>query len=162
MHTARLLTVPQHALCRGCLPGGYVCLPGGVCLPGVCLPSRVSAQGGSAWGDVCLGGCLPRGCIPACNGADPPWTDRHLWKHNLRNLRLRTVKIVYNAESYLAIQEQKNNTLAFVKLKNYIFQGSIANFSILWTAKITGCFFHWPFQSRFLSASSKGQSHIVR
>ena len=41
MRTARLLTVSQHALRRGCLPEG------------------VSAQGVSAWG----------GCIPACNGS---------------------------------------------------------------------------------------------
>ena len=67
-------------------------------------PGGVHAQGGG----VCLwpgwslslvpGGCLPLVpgcvCIPACNGADTPppqWTDRHLWKHNLRKLRLRAV-----------------------------------------------------------------------
>ena len=35
--------------------------------------------------------------IPACTEADPArlWTDRHLWKHNLRKLRLRAVKIAY-------------------------------------------------------------------
>ena len=58
MRTARLLTVSQHALGRGCLPGGR----------GVCLGAGV------------------------CPVADtPPWTDRHLWKHNLRKLRLRAV-----------------------------------------------------------------------
>ena len=72
MRTARLLTVSQHALHRrGCLPSRY-------------LSRGVSTQGG--W-------CLPGGGgIPACNGAEPPlWTDRHLWKHNLRKLRLRAV-----------------------------------------------------------------------
>ena len=58
----------------GCLPGGCVCLglsaQGGVC------PGGISA-GGSAQGGVCH---------------TPLWTDRHLWKHNLRKLRLRAVK----------------------------------------------------------------------
>ena len=72
MRTARLLTVSQHALHRrGCLPRGY-------------LSRGVSTQGG--W-------CLPGGGgIPACNGAKTPlWTDRHLWKHNIRKLRLQAV-----------------------------------------------------------------------
>ena len=41
------------------------------------------------------GGCLRRGVAdtPRTKGRHPPWTDRHLWKHNLRKLRLRPVKI---------------------------------------------------------------------
>ena len=115
-----MMTVSQHAMCRGvsaqrgCLSRGGVCpeagvcpegggvsasgpggvcpegclprgvCPGGVC-PGRCLPREVSAQRGVSASD-------PGGGIPACNGADPPpWTDRNLWKHNLRKLRLRTV-----------------------------------------------------------------------
>ena len=61
MRIARLLTISQHALCRGVSARG--CLPRG-CLPRGCLPRGV---------------CLPRGgwCIPACNGADtPPPVDR--------------------------------------------------------------------------------------
>ena len=57
MHTARLLTISQHALHRGsvhpsihwpegCLPGGGVCQGG----RGVCPGDGVSAQGGVCWG----------------------------------------------------------------------------------------------------------------
>ena len=81
MRTACLLTISQHALCRGgvsqhalgrgvCIPActgqGSVC-PGGVCLGvqgcvhrgGVC-PGGMSAQGLVS----SHGGCLPRGCTP--------------------------------------------------------------------------------------------------
>ena len=42
------------------------------------------------------GGCLHRVCvcgrpIPGTKGRHPLWTDRHLWKHNLRKLCLRAV-----------------------------------------------------------------------
>ena len=50
--------ISQHALGKGCLPGGVhlgVSLQG--CLPRGCLPRRVSA-----WGH--LSGDLPRGCLP--------------------------------------------------------------------------------------------------
>ena len=79
---------------RGVCPGG-VCLGGmfasslwGGCLPLVwgCLPL---VQGGVClWSLECV-------CVPACNGADslPPWTDRHLRKHNLCKLRLRAVNM---------------------------------------------------------------------
>ena len=74
MCTAHLLTISQHALCRGVSASG----PGGV----VC-------HGGGA-------GCLPlvlRGVYPIMQwDRHPPlWTDRHLWKHNLRKLSLRAV-----------------------------------------------------------------------
>ena len=40
----------------------------------------------------------PLPCTPPCHAsprhASPPWTDRHLWKHNLRKLRLRAVKTI--------------------------------------------------------------------
>ena len=84
MCTACLLTVSQHALCRGCVSqhalgrgvcqrctcqggvpaqGGFTC-PGGVCPGGeVYLPSGVYMSGGCT---------CPGGCIPACNGADTP------------------------------------------------------------------------------------------
>ena len=64
--------------------------------------SRSIRRGGvSAWEGVCRGGCLPRGCgrhrPPMTRGRHypppSPWTHRHLWKHNLRKLRLRAVKI---------------------------------------------------------------------
>ena len=50
MHTARLLTVSQHALHRGggCIPA---CTGQGMSARGGCLPREVSAQAG-----VCLGG----------------------------------------------------------------------------------------------------------
>ena len=80
MHTARLLTVSQHALGRGVYPSIH--WVGGVSQHalgrrGVC-PGWVSAHGG-----IC-----PEGCVA---DTPPPWTDRHLWKHNLRKLRLRAV-----------------------------------------------------------------------
>ena len=34
----------------------------------------------------------PLPCIPPTTYAPPLWTDRHLWKHNLRKLHLRAVK----------------------------------------------------------------------
>ena len=52
---------------------------------GMCIPACTGQGGVSAWGvwGVCLG----------CMADIPPlWTDRHLWKHNLRKLRLRAVK----------------------------------------------------------------------
>ena len=49
------------------------CLPGGVCLGGVCPD----------------GGYLSQHEM----GQTPLWTDRHLWKHNLRKRRLRAVII---------------------------------------------------------------------
>ena len=87
MRTARLLTVSQHALCRGGLARGV-------------SGQGVSAHGVSAQG----GGFLPRGCLsrgmPAHGGVcvfqhamgqTPLWTDRHLWKHSLCKLHLRAV-----------------------------------------------------------------------
>ena len=64
-------------LTRGCLPRG--CLPRSVSAPGRCLPRGVSAQGVSA----------PGGYPSMQCGRPTLWTDRHLWKHNLRKLRLR-------------------------------------------------------------------------
>ena len=62
MRTARLLTVSQHALCRGGVPGcgGCTCLAGGCTCPGgtcrgVYLPG---------WGVYLLGG-VPAGGVPA-------------------------------------------------------------------------------------------------
>ena len=72
MCTVRLLTLSQHALCRG-----------------------VSAQGVSAWGCLPL---VPWGCVSqhAMGKNPPPRTDWHLWKHNLRKLCLRVVNIRSN------------------------------------------------------------------
>ena len=58
---------------RGCLPGGWGCLPEG--------GQEVSAEGGvSAGGAVCQWGCLPgEGCVSAqegvCGTHTPLWTD---------------------------------------------------------------------------------------
>ena len=102
------------------LPGG-VCYQGGVWyLGGVCYQGGVWYLGGvcyqgvgvpATWGCVCYqgvsatrglsatGGCLPLvlgGVSRHAMGKTPPslWTDRHLWKHNLRKLHLRAVKIL--------------------------------------------------------------------
>ena len=76
MYTARLLTVSQPALRRGC-----VCLGGGVYPGGVFARGEgVSAKGGGCLprGGVCQEMSTQGGWIPACTEADPPWTDRHL------------------------------------------------------------------------------------
>ena len=83
MRTARLLTV----------------CPGSV-YQGVSAQGGVSAYGVSVRGAVCLGvGVSAQGvvCHPQTRGrqSPPPWTDRHLWKHNLRKLRLRAVISIY-------------------------------------------------------------------
>ena len=82
MRTPCLLTISQHALCRGmyipACTGQGVCVSqhamgrGGVwqgCLAEGCLPVGV-CPGGCLFGGVCPGGCLPRGvsaqgvCLP--------------------------------------------------------------------------------------------------
>ena len=84
MRTVRLLTVSQHALGRGVYPSMH--WAGGVCIPAcngqsMCLSQHALPRGGGVTNTPSLG---PE--------ADTPlWTDRHLWKHNLRKLRLRAV-----------------------------------------------------------------------
>ena len=63
MHTAHLLTISQHTLCRGVYVPGCLLAHEGFLPSGRCLP-----RGGC----VVPGGCLPGGYIPACNWADPP------------------------------------------------------------------------------------------
>ena len=71
MHCGRGGTRPRGVY----LPGRY--------LPwGVYLPQDGTCQGGC----TCLGG-VPAQVLPLL------WTDRHLWKHNLRKLHLRAVKM---------------------------------------------------------------------
>ena len=72
MHTARLLTVSQHALCRGV--GG---------LPWGCL----------AGGGVCPGECLPEGVSQHALRQTPPYGQTDTCENNLRKLRLRVVII---------------------------------------------------------------------
>ena len=97
--TRQGVCVSQHVLGRGVSAQGVsarglgVCL-GGVCpqecLPGGCLPTKgVYLEGG-----VCPHGSVCPGEVSAQGVADttPLWTDRHLWKHNLRKLCLRAVK----------------------------------------------------------------------
>ena len=96
----------------GCVPPACWPYPNMHCTGGGCLPR------GCVWGDVCLGG-LPkevsaRGGV--CRGGDvyssmqwgrfPLWTDRHLWKHNLRKLRLRVVKNGSHYFNYLCANRQ--------------------------------------------------------
>ena len=77
------------------LPGGGVPAAGCTCL-GRYLPRGCTCPGGLYLprGCTCLGGACPRG-VPA-QVLPPLWTDRHLWKHNLRKLHLRAVNIVNN------------------------------------------------------------------
>ena len=95
------------------LPQNRVYLPGG---GGTCLGGVTAQRGVPAWGvylprGVPAGGCTCPGGVPARGGGTCPvgvpaggcvsqhalgltpplWTDRHLWKHNLRKLRLRAV-----------------------------------------------------------------------
>ena len=106
MHWAGVC-VSQHALGRGCLPGG-VCpggcpAQGGVCL-GVCLPrGGVCPEGVSAQGGVCLEVCPGCACgrHPPRPEADTPHEQNGLTdgckKHYLAvQLRLRAVKIRIN------------------------------------------------------------------
>ena len=98
------------------------------CIPPTCWPypsmhcAGVSARGVSAQGVSAQGGCLPRGsrgclpgrCIPACNGADTPlWTDRYLWKHNLRKLHLRAIKTM-PSKDYQCIKIKPDNFSYFL------------------------------------------------
>ena len=89
MRTARLLTVSQHALCRGCVPPKG-CVPAGWCVPaegctclgavylprGVYLPGGVPAQGVYLLGRVghtCQGVSAPGGvCLPLVPGVSAP------------------------------------------------------------------------------------------
>ena len=88
MHSSRMCTVHScgHIL-GGCLLGG-VSAWGGVCSGGS-VPRGVSAPGGVCLGVSAWRVSAPGGGIPACTEADTPtpplWTDRRLYKHNLRN-----------------------------------------------------------------------------
>ena len=77
----------QECIPVGCVPSAALA----VCRAGVCLSACWDTPPTWTWTPP-VSASGPRGCIPACNGADTsPWTDRHLWKHNLRKLRLRAV-----------------------------------------------------------------------
>ena len=89
---------------RGCLlPGGCLLLgvsDMGTSATGGCLLWGVSATRGclipgGVWyqGGVCSGGCVSQHAMGQ-TPPPPPLTDRHLWIHNLRKLRLRAVTMV--------------------------------------------------------------------
>ena len=83
MRTAHLLPVSPSMHCAE----GVVCFRGCL-LPGVCL----LWEGVCSWGGVCSGACLLSGVYPSMQWSRHlPWTDRHLWKHNLCKLRLLAV-----------------------------------------------------------------------
>ena len=97
--STRIMPKLWNLLQEECIPVGRI--------PACTGQGCVSAWGVSAWGGVCLGGCLPGGSAhgglsaqggvcPRRGWQTPPplWTDRHLWKHNLRKLRLRAVVIL--------------------------------------------------------------------
>ena len=95
MRTTCLLTVSQHAPWPGGVPAqGSVPAQGCTCLgvpargtcPGDVLPR--GPRGCTCPGGYLLGG-VPAWGVPA--QVPPLWTDRHLWKHNLRKLCLRAV-----------------------------------------------------------------------
>ena len=86
-HTARPLPYGGRSLSAGFLSRGS-------------LSGGVSVQGSLCPGGLCSGGSLSRGLPdrdppgwrpPGQRPRPPLWTDKHLWKHNLRKLRLRTV-----------------------------------------------------------------------
>ena len=84
---------------RGRVSAQGGCLPGGGCLPRGCLPGKgVSAREGG----VCPGrGVSAQGvCSPRPEADTPLWTDRRLWKHNLRKLRLWEAKIYVHKICY--------------------------------------------------------------
>ena len=88
MRTARLLTVSQHAL-----GGGNVYQHA--------LGRGVSAQDGMA--------DTPP---PRTKGRHPPlWTDRHLWKHNLRKQASATMKSSWNSEIICVFDWQLNKIM---------------------------------------------------
>ena len=97
----------------GCLPGG--CLPRRVVCPGGFLP-RVGVYPGVVYPERCLPGGLSisglGGVSQHALGQTPPrWTDKHLWKPNLRKLHLRAIIkliiIVFLKNYFLA---ETNNT----------------------------------------------------
>ena len=70
MCTVRMLTVSQHALCRGSvsqhLPGRGVCIP-------ACTGQGAGVYPSLHWaGGVCPGGYLPGGCLPGRFGTEDP------------------------------------------------------------------------------------------
>ena len=76
MCTACLLTISQHALCRGLVFVSQHALAGvsekaGVYLPRGCLPRGVSAQEGTCLGGVHAQGCTCPGGVPV--GGVPRW-----------------------------------------------------------------------------------------
>ena len=88
--TKEILSLRQECIPVGCVPPSMHCA-GGVSALGV----GVSAQGVLP---LVLGGYLfSRGVHASMQWGRPPppmWTDRYLWKQNLRKLRLRAVKII--------------------------------------------------------------------
>ena len=69
-----------------CLIIGYVCCKRLNILTRMHSSRMHTIRCSSHLGRGCLParGCLPRGCLPGMRGVHlPPWTDRHLWKHNL-------------------------------------------------------------------------------
>ena len=69
-----------------------------VSIGGACMPGGMHVQGAymlgvcACWGHACQGVCMLVVCVP--HTSPIPWTDRHLWKHNLCKLRLSAVKIL--------------------------------------------------------------------
>ena len=122
IRTTRLLTVSQHALGQ-CLPKGGICLGvWGVCPGGLPVGWWVSAQGVCPGGG-CVGDVFQHAVGQTSFTPPPPWTDRHLWKHNLRKLRLREVKMLnvkkkfaYKNKPFLYCNYKDTNKTTFTAL----------------------------------------------
>ena len=82
-------TCPHHACPLPCMPPCHACHPPHTPFPATHAPAT---QDPSTMH-------VPLPHIP------PPWTDRHLWKHNLRKLRLRAVMM----KCYTKIDKKGSN-----------------------------------------------------
>ena len=90
MRTARSLTI-SHSICharppamhapRHAWPPKHAPLPH---TPMTCMPPTMHTSHHA---------CSPCHTPPLCHTCPPMWTDRHLYKHNLRKLRLQTVRM---------------------------------------------------------------------
>ena len=116
-----------HPNCQSCPPYHACSLP---CMP----PAMYSPHHASLPGHTCPSShACPLPCIPPTMQASlathappamhvppathPPWTDRHLWKHNLRKLCLRAViikKVILSQPGSIKISFHKKKELVLM------------------------------------------------
>ena len=99
------------------------------CIPVGCVPPAHYCTGG-----LCLGGLPDRDLLPWTETPRmetlPLWTDKHLWKHNLRKLRLRALisswKLASHSTAHITpCQKKETETLSNAPLNNVTFERSI-------------------------------------